>query len=389
MGIALEILEWFDEAGDTIAQRIPATGSTDIKMGAQCIVRESQSAIFFRGGKALDALGPGTHTLTTLNLPLITKALSLPFGFKSPFRAEVYFVNQKVYTKLGWGTKEPIPFRDQECGLVRLRAFGRFTMRVSAPLLFLNQLVGTKSSYTRDDAQEYLRDVIVARLIDLLGENLDSVFNLAAMYDEVAAGVKVRVKDDFAKYGMELMDFFIGAITPPEEVQKMIDERSAVGLMGSVGNQQMNQYMKFKSMQALSDAAKQEGGTLGAGLGLGAGMGMGMIMPKMIMQGGQQAGPAQGGGAAPQQAPQQQGVACASCQTVNPASSKFCSNCGQAIILPGQKACSGCKTMNPEAAKFCSNCGNQFASAGGNCPKCKTEYTTGTKFCSNCGEKLG
>ncbi len=125
----MEVIEWFDETGQEMAHRYPEEGSGEIKMGAQLVIRENQAAIFFRDGKGLDILGPGRHTLSTMNLPIITKVLSLPWGFTSPFRAEVYFINMKVFTTMKWGTKDPVVFKDSELGMVRLRAFGNFTTR--------------------------------------------------------------------------------------------------------------------------------------------------------------------------------------------------------------------------------------------------------------------
>lgn len=177
MAVFLEVIEWLDDTGRTMIHRIPEKGSAEIKMGAQLVVRENQAAVFFRDGKAYDILGPGRHTLSTMNLPLLTKVLSLPFGFTSPFRVEVYFANTKIFTHLKWGTKEPVAFKDSELGLVRLRAFGTYTMRIAQPLLFINTLVGTQGIYDTDQIDDFLRDVVVSRVNDLLGELLDTVFN--------------------------------------------------------------------------------------------------------------------------------------------------------------------------------------------------------------------
>jgi membrane protease subunit (stomatin/prohibitin family) len=216
----MEVIEWFDNAGTEIVHRYPEEGSGEIKFGAQLIVRENQAAIFFRDGKGLDILGPGRHTLSTLNLPVLTKVLSLPWGFTSPFRAEVYFVNLKVFTNMRWGTKDPVAFKDSQLGLIRLRAFGTFTLQATQPLLFVNTLVGTQGSYDTAHIEDYLREVIVSRLNDFLGEHVDSILDLPRYYDEMAVAVKTRLSEDFRKYGIELVDLFINRITPPEEVQR-------------------------------------------------------------------------------------------------------------------------------------------------------------------------
>src|SRR6202158_2477041 len=161
--IMMEVIEWFGQTGAGIAHAYPEAGGGDMKRGAQLIVRENQAAVFFRDGQGLDVFGPGRHTLSTQNLPILTRLLSLPWGFTSPFRAEVYFVNLKGFTNMRWGTRDPVAFKDTQLGLIRLRAFGNFTMRVTQPLLFVNSLVGTQGSYTTDQIEEYLRDVIVAR----------------------------------------------------------------------------------------------------------------------------------------------------------------------------------------------------------------------------------
>lgn len=154
--VFLEVIEWFDDSGQELAHRIPQEGSGEIKWGAQLTVRESQAAVFFYNGKAVDALGPGRHTLKTMNIPILTKILSAPWGMTSPLRAEVYMANMKVFPNLKWGTRDPVAFRDSELGLIRLRAFGVFNIRVIQPVLFINSLVGTKASYGTEDLEEYL-----------------------------------------------------------------------------------------------------------------------------------------------------------------------------------------------------------------------------------------
>ncbi len=176
--IFLENLEWFDETGQELLHRLPEHGSAEIKYGAQLTVRESQAAVFFYKGKAVGAFGPGRHTLKTANIPVLTKIASLPWAMKSPLRAEVYFINLKTFTNLKWGTRDPVAFKDTELGLVRLRAFGVFNMRIVQPVLFINSLAGTQGIYSTEEISQYLNQVVVSRFNDYIGEQISTIFDL-------------------------------------------------------------------------------------------------------------------------------------------------------------------------------------------------------------------
>jgi excisionase family DNA binding protein len=293
----IDVVQFLDETGNEIVHREPEGGPGDFRLGSQVIVRESQTAVFFRDGKALDVFGPGRHTLTTANLPIISAIIGLATMGKSPFPAEVVFVNMREFLDQKWGTPEPIPFRDPDLGMARLRGFGNYAFQVKDPSLFVNGIVGQQGVYTTSKLADYLRGLIIQKFADLLGEQKRSILDLAAQYNELAAGVKAQLNDDFARVGLNLKAMYVTAITPTDETAKAMDERAAMGAIGD-----MDAYMKFKAARALGDAANQPGGAAGGaaglGVGLGAGMGLGAQMANMMRESMSQPSKAQGGGTA-------------------------------------------------------------------------------------------
>lgn len=374
----MQVIQYQDPTGQTMVARHPREGTAAIQLGSQLIVEESQQAVFFRDGKALDTFGPGRHTLATQNLPFLTRLLGVPFEGKSPFQAAVFFVSTQTFLDLKWGTKEPVVFRDRELAMVRLRAFGKFAVRVVEPQLFVNTVVGTIGTYTTDGVEAYFKDVIVSRLNDLLGENLTSIFDLPKVYDELGMGLKSRVADDFSKYGIELVDLFLGAITPPAEVQAMIDERTGMTAVGNV-----DAYLKFKAARAMGDAATNVGGgeggagsSVASGMGVGVGAGLGMMLPGMMqqaMQGGGGGGPApQGGGQTPQQGG---GPGAGQAATAGAAATAAGGSGG------GEQQAGGGEQGGGESAgatpAFCHNCGNKLPEGARFCPSCGTKVNAG------------
>jgi len=357
----IDVIELPNERSDEIVRRVPEIGAGEFRLGSQLIVRESQRAVFFRDGKALDVFGPGRHTLSTDNIPLLTGLLGLPFGGRSPFTAEVYFVSMREFTDLKWGTPQPLVYRDKEFGMIRLRAYGTYAMRIADPQLFVTTIVGTRGAYGTGAIEEYLRSIILNEFNDLLGGLQTSILDIQGMTSEIATATRNALSDDFSRLGLELRGFQISAITPPEEVQQRIDERSGMAAIGD-----MSTYVQFKTAQALGDVAQGGGGggAAEAGVGVGAGLGMGTVMAQTMRDAfAQQPAGGQGQAAA---AATQATHPCPNCQAAVPNGARFCPNCGTAQqTAAATVACPNCGTQNPANAKFCTECGTALGGASG------------------------
>jgi membrane protease subunit (stomatin/prohibitin family) len=280
MAKLMEVIEFLDNNGDTMVQRVPDNSSGEFKFGAQLIVRESQKAVFFRDGKSLDVFSAGRHVLKTQNIPILTNLItSIGYGEDSPFKSEVYFLNIKLFRNLKWGTKEPIIFRDSELKMIRLRSYGAFSITIKEPSLFLNKVVGTQGIFRDSDISDYLKSIILQKLHVTLGQHIKTVFDLPLHFDNLSILVKNSLNLEFEGLGLELHDFLINSVSVPPEVQKMIDTRSG---MSAVGN--MDEFMKFQMGQSMEKAAENPTGNAGEGMGLGTGLGMGFMIPQMMNQ---------------------------------------------------------------------------------------------------------
>ncbi len=373
--VFLEVIEWFDPTGQELVQRIPEQGSGEIKWGAQLIARESQVGVFFYNGRAIQVFGPGRHTLKTANIPILNKLMAVPWGLTSPLRAEMYMVNMKVFPNLKWGTRDPVAFKDSELGLIRLRAFGMFNIRVVQPLLFINVLLGTLAGMSTSNIEEYLGKVIVSRLNDYLGEHLDSVLDLPGNYQAISTGLKQQLERDFSRFGLALSGMYINSITPPPEVQKAIDDRSRLGVIDDLDG-----LAKLKAAMSMEKAAENQ-----AGAGEGMGAGMGFMMPAMMARYflDQPAGPTAGSRPS-------SGQTCPDCKQEISEDAAFCPLCGHQIMIIDQCAKCG-KNLAPNA-RFCSRCGTPVQQRTQHkdrfCPNCGAQNLDNSVFCNQCGERL-
>lgn len=267
-GEFIDVIQWLDSSEDTMVYRFERHGN-EIKYGAKLIVRESQVAVFVNEGQIADVYNPGTYTLETKNMPIMTTLNSWKYGFQSPFKAEVYFVNMKTFTDCKWGTKNPIMLRDPEFGPVRLRAFGSYAIKISDPVTVVKTVSGTNGRFTVDQISDQLRNMIITRFTDIIGESKIPVLDLASNYNELSDFITQKIKDDFSKYGFEIVNMLVENITLPEEVEKMLDKRSSMGIIGN-----LNAYTQFQTANAIEDAAKNPGGIAASGVGMGIGMNM-------------------------------------------------------------------------------------------------------------------
>ncbi len=343
MGI-LKNIEWTDTGSDIIVWKYPIS-KDHVNKGSALTVRESQVAIFVDKGRLADVFLPGFYKLDTDNLPILTKLMSWKYGFETPFKSDIYFVNTRQFTNQKWGTVNPIIVRDKDYGAVRIRGFGNYAFKVDDAYEFMKNLSGTLSSFSSSQITDYLRSMVVSGISDAIGESKISVLDMAANLQELSKMVEGKVAEEFKAIGIKLTNFVFESFSLPEELEKALDKNTSLGMLR--GN--IDVYTQVETLEAMKQAAKnpgQAGGAMGAGMGLGMGMGMGNIFANNM----------QNMANMQKQNHQNSSRVCPSCNAPVSAKAKFCPECGERLAL----TCPECGSEVKPTAKFCPECGKKL-----------------------------
>jgi membrane protease subunit (stomatin/prohibitin family) len=328
----IDVIQWTEPEDGILAYRYPME-DMEIQNGGKLTVRDSQMAVFVNEGRIADVFGPGLYTLSTQTLPILTYIMNWDKAFKSPFKSDVYYFSTRLQTNQRWGTATPITIRDKEFGAIRMRGYGIYTYKIADPKVFYQKLSGTRDMYRVTDLEGQLRNTIVARMTDTFAQSSVPFLDMAANQQELGQKIADNLKPSFADLGISLEAFVMENISLPDELQKMLDQRISMNMLGD-----MNKYTQFQVAQSLPIAAGNEGGgAAGIGVGLGAGMAMAQSMMNAMKPGEPPAPPGGGSATAPASGPTAPAAPAA------PATgTKFCMNCGKSI---------------PKGAKFCPECG--------------------------------
>ncbi len=346
----LKVIDWKDESQDTIVYRFDVPDRYEIMRGSQLIVRESQVAIFVVEGKIADVFMPGRYKLDSENLPVLTLIMNWKYAFENPYKGDVYFINTKQFTNQKWGTSNPIMMRDADFGLIRLRGYGIYSYRVNDAAKLIRELAGSNKQFKTENIADQLRKMVLSTVTDVIAEMKVPALDLAMQYEEISIASKEKLLERFAQFGFEISDFYVENLSLPEEVEKTLDTRTSMGVLGD----KMGTYTQYQAAQAMRDAAKNEGGGLvGAGVGLGAGLGIGGVFADAFKNVQDQ----------PRQTEvksQQDTVTCAKCGHQCLATAKFCPECGENVSKPKTKFCPECGSQISAGAKFCPECGKKI-----------------------------
>ncbi len=365
----LDIIQWLDESSNTLVYMFPMEDQ-EIQNGAQLTVRPGQVAIFVEQGQIADVFGPGMYNLETKNLPLLSDLKGWAYGFKSPFKSDVYFLNMKEFLNNKWGTNNPVWIPDSQFGQVQVRAHGNYAFKIENPVVFLTNIVGTKSRYRLEDITEQLRGFIVNQFTDIIGSLQLTVTQIASNYNEIAAALSDTLGEPFGKLGLSVTHFTIGNIGLPEEIEKHLKELTGMNILGSVQNDKLSKIQILKQLEIMGKSTENDG--LNAMMQNGMGLGMGLHMGNAFAGGLNQMNANQMAQAAAMNAqpvstpvapatPAGELMPCPNCQSMIKQGSKFCPECGQKIeVVEKKRFCTGCGKPIEGGVKFCPECGTKI-----------------------------
>ena len=371
-----KVIQWESDNVNDIIYKYPLERKEEIMRKSVLVVREGQKALFIQEGKLADVFGPGTYQLNDIkNFPLLTQLYNWKYLWESPYTGDVYFISTKQFLNMKWGTSNPIMMRDQDYGVVRVRGFGVYSFAVGTPTNALRELIGSMSSFTVRNVDDYFKKIITSTLSNVIAESNIPALDLAMHYDDLAQMAKAKLADEFDKIGIEIKSLVIENLSLPEEVEKMLDKRTNVGVMRGA----MREYTQMESVEAMKSAAKNPGGMSGLGVGMGAGVSMGKMFVDAMSSVSN--APEEKQPVVEEKVMNDDSVECPNCHSSVPRNSKFCPECGN-NMTPPKKVCPACGAEVGKA-KFCPECGARVDEI--KCKVCGKVLKANQKFCPECG----
>ena len=373
-----KVIQWESDNVNDIIYKYPLERKEEIMRKSVLVVREGQKALFIQEGKLADVFGPGTYQLNDIkNFPLLTQLYNWKYLWESPYTGDVYFISTKQFLNMKWGTSNPIMMRDQDYGVVRVRGFGVYSFAVGTPTNALRELIGSMSSFTVRNVDEYFKKIITSTLSNVIAESQIPALDLSMHYDDLAQMAKEKLANEFEKIGIEIKSLIIENLSLPEEVEKMLDKRTNVGVMKGA----MREYAQMQSVEAMTKAAENPGGMSGLGVGMGAGVTMGKMFVDTMSSVSN--APSHEEPKVEEKVLYDDSVECPNCHAMVSKGSKFCPECGS-NMTPPKKVCPSCGAEVGKA-KFCPECGARVDEI--KCKECGRVLKPNQKFCPDCGTK--